>query len=75
MYGRGMSITNIEEMQERKKIVVYDLEKEEHPVTYGFSDVVPVRIFDGDCKVDFAEIDDYLGFLYENEGIDGDQKE
>lgn len=50
---------------DRKKIVVYDLEQEEIPVVYGFDGKVPVGIFDGECKIDFAEIYDYISFMYE----------
>ena len=48
-----------------KKIVVYDLEREKLPVIYGFEDSVSVRIFDGECEIDFAKIDEYVNFLYE----------
>ena len=34
---------------DKKKVIVYDLEKVEIPVIYGFTDQVPVRIFDGKC--------------------------
>lgn len=50
---------------ERKKIVVYDLEHEEYPSLYGFEDTIPVRIYDGACQVNFAEINDYISFLYD----------
>ena len=52
---------------EKKAVVVYNLEKDEHPVTYGFDQKVPVRIFDGKCQVDFVEIESYLSFLYSDE--------
>ena len=51
---------------DKEKVVVYDLEHEELPIVYGFDAEVPVRIFDGACKVDFAEIREYIGFVYEN---------
>ena len=47
-----------------KRIIVYDFEHDEWPVIYGFEDQVPVNIFDGKCKIDFAEIYDYISFLY-----------
>lgn len=50
-----------------QKIISYDLEKDLIPVIYGFDDSVPVRIFDGDCKVDFAEIMEYYGFMFDKE--------
>lgn len=48
-----------------RKIVVYDLEQEKLPVIYGFGDSVPVRIFQGECVIDFAQIYGYIRFLYE----------
>lgn len=50
-----------------QKVIVYDLEKDLLPVIYGFNESVPVQIFDGDCKIDFAEIMEYYGFMFENE--------
>lgn len=49
---------------DKKKIMVYDLEKEEFPVIYGFDAKIPVKIFDGECTVDFAEIYENIKFLY-----------
>ena len=40
----------------KKKVVVYDWCKSEIPIVYGFEDKVPVGIFDGECKIDFAKI-------------------
>lgn len=45
---------------DREKIVVYDLERDELPQVYGFRDQVPVAVFAGDCRIDFAVIDDYV---------------
>lgn len=45
---------------ERQKIIVYDLAREAFPVIYGFKDVVPILIFEGDCQIDFAEIYEYI---------------
>ena len=28
---------------------------------------IQVGIFDGDCQIDFGEIDEYVSFLYEKE--------
>lgn len=53
-----------------QKIISYDLEKDLIPVIYGFHDSVPVKIFDGDCKVDFAEIMEYYGFMLDKEEQD-----
>ena len=50
---------------ESRKVVVYDFAHEEYPVIYGGEDKVPVGIFEGECKVDFVEIYEYMNFLYE----------
>lgn len=52
---------------EKKKIMVYDFQSDTYPVIYGFEDIIPVGIFGGDCKIDFAEIYGYIKFLYEEE--------
>lgn len=50
----------------QKKIVIqYDLEHVEAPVIYGFDASVPVLIWNGECKVDFAEMDRVISFLWE----------
>ena len=49
----------------QKKVLVYDFEHDEFPVIYGFDDKVPVRIFEGKCIINFAEIYEYVSFLYE----------
>ena len=51
--------------KKKKKVIVYDLEKVEIPVIYGFTDQVPVRIFDGKCVVDFSLIYENIKFIYE----------
>ena len=48
----------------KKRVHVYEFEKEELPVMYTFNDKVPVGIWDNKCEVDFAEIYDYVRFLY-----------
>ena len=50
---------------ESRKVVVYDFAHEEYPVIYGGEDKVPVGIFEGEGKVDFGEIYEYMNFLYE----------
>lgn len=49
---------------DKKKVLVYDLEHEELPLIYGFDSKVPVMIFGGECEIDFAEIYEYISFLY-----------
>ena len=41
---------------EQAKVLVYDFSKEIYPVIYGFTDKIPVGIFDGKCVIDFNEI-------------------
>ena len=50
---------------DRRKVVVYDLEHEELPALYGFDSTIPVRIWDGQCQIDFSDIYEYIRFLYE----------
>ena len=52
-----------------KKVVVYNFEAEVTPVIYGFGSKVPVSIWGGECKVDFAEIYEYISFLYEEDDL------
>lgn len=52
---------------DKKQVVVYDFQKEDYPVIYGFGGEIPVGIFDGECRIDFAEIYEYIRFLYEKE--------
>ena len=52
---------------DKKKVVVYDFAHEELPVIYGFDAEIPVGIFNGECRVNFAEIYEYISFLYESE--------
>ena len=53
----------------KKRVIVYNLmnEEEDAATIYTFAGKVPVKIFDGNCEVDFAEIYDYIRFLYEDE--------
>ncbi len=55
---------------DKKKVVVYDWNKSDMPVVYGFDAKVPVGIFDGECEIDFAEIYEEIAFLYEKEEIE-----
>ena len=50
---------------DRKKVVVYDFEHSPTTVIYGFEEQVPVRIFGGECVIDFSEIYREIEFLYE----------
>ena len=50
-----------------KRVIVYELEKEEGPVIYGFDAKIPVGIYDGKCVIDFEEIYQSIEFLYHME--------
>ena len=50
---------------DKRKVIVYDFEHDDYPVLYGVDVKVPVRIFDGECVIDFKEIYEYISFLYE----------
>ena len=52
---------------DRKKVVVYDFEHSPTTVIYGFEEQVPVRIFGGECVIDFSEIYREIEFLYERD--------
>ncbi|MDD3251121.1 MAG: Uma2 family endonuclease [Lachnospiraceae bacterium] len=51
----------------KKKVVVYDFEHDDYPILYGFDAKVPVRIWDGSCEIDFAELYEHIRFLYERD--------
>ena len=55
---------------QKQKVIVYDFEHDEYPVIYGFDAEVPVRIWDGEAKIDFAEVYNHIKFLYERESQD-----
>ena len=48
-----------------QQILVYDFEHEDFPKIYGFSDRIPVLIWDGRCEIDFSMIWEHVKFLYE----------
>lgn len=48
-----------------KRVLVYYFEEEVWPVIYSFEDTIPVNIYEGKCQIDFAEIYEYIEFLYD----------
>ncbi|MCC8168428.1 MAG: Uma2 family endonuclease [Clostridiales bacterium] len=50
---------------DKKSVAVYDLEHDSFPMMYDFKDKVPVNIYDGECKIDFAIILENVQFLYD----------
>lgn len=59
----------------KKRVLVYDFEHTDFPALYTFTDQIPVGIFDGECKVDFASIYEYVRFLYEREDSEREDSE
>ena len=55
---------------QKQKVIVYDFEHDEYPVIYGFDAKIPVQIWDGEAKIDFAEVYNHIKFLYERESQD-----
>jgi len=49
----------------RKTVLVYEFEKGDTATLYGFDASVPVGIYDGKCRVDFAQIYEEIRILYE----------
>lgn len=52
---------------DKKKVIVYDFAHDEYPIIHGFDAKVPVGIWNGDLEIDFAEVYDYVRFLFERE--------
>lgn len=48
----------------KKSVVVYDFENPDLPEVYTFEHTIPVKIFHGDCRIDFKEIYEYAEFIY-----------
>lgn len=50
-----------------KRVIVYShMDEEDVDIAiYTFDDIVPVKMFDGQCEVNFKEIADYISFLYQ----------
>lgn len=48
---------------DKLKVIVYDLENDCDISIYSFEDLVPVKIYDGKCKIDFKTIYDAISFL------------
>ena len=46
-----------------ERLLVYDYEHQAFPAIYGFSDKVPVHIWEDACVIDLAEMKEFMGFL------------
>ena len=51
---------------EQEKVLVYDFSQEVYPVIYGFTDKIPVGIFNGRCVIDFEKIRKYLHSIFDS---------
>lgn len=49
---------------DNRRILVYDFAADNYPVIYGFDSEIPVGIWNGECKIDFQEISEYMAELY-----------
>lgn len=56
----------------QKKVIVYDFESGRYPTIYGFDAKIPVSIWGGECVIDFEEVYEYIGFLYELGDVNSD---
>ena len=50
---------------DRKRVLVYDFAGKDFLSIYGFGTAVPVRIYGGECLIDFQVIYDNMRFMYE----------
>ena len=50
---------------EKQTVLVYDFQHDEYPKIYGFDSIVPVGIFNGECKIDFNEVYESAKVFYE----------
>ncbi len=50
---------------QKETVTVYHFEKSGEPMCYTFADMVPVGIYSGDCKIDFAQIRKRLSYFDE----------
>ncbi len=48
---------------DKKKVIVYEMEDDLNVSVFGFDHEIPVRIFGGECVVDFKAIWEYVSFL------------
>ena len=50
---------------EKQTVLVDDFQHDEYPKIYGFDSIVPVGIFNGECKIDFNEVYESAKVFYE----------
>ena len=49
----------------KESVTVYRFEQKAEPRHYTFDETVPVGIYGGDCRIDFAAMKEKLAYLYE----------
>ena len=49
---------------DEKRVMVYLYDDPDVVHMYSFKDEIPVGIFEGKCKINFAEIDEYIDFMF-----------
>lgn len=49
----------------KKEVTVFDFEHDNYNMQFDFNATVPVAILDGQCKIDFKDLYEYIRFLYE----------
>ena len=45
---------------QKKRVIVYNFEKDDIPKIYGMAEKVPVGIYGGELVIDFAEVEEAL---------------
>lgn len=51
----------------RRKVIVYNFQKNCEPVIYGFDARIPVSIWEDGFEIDFQEVSEHIRFLYDRE--------
>lgn len=52
---------------DNRQVIVYDFDHDRYPVIYGFTDHIPVGIWDGELEIDFSAVSEEIAYLYEEE--------
>ena len=51
---------------DKQTVTIYDFAHDEYPLICDFQDAAVVSVLDGKCQIDFADMYDYIRFLYED---------
>ena len=52
---------------DNRQVIVYDFAHDRYPVIFGFTDRIPVGIWDGELEIDFSAVSEEIAYLYEEE--------